>query len=117
MEEATRLIDIYNLCRDQLSRLEQHTYQCPAFSVVAAKANDWLNAFPHIKDWCLWIDEKHTLISNGLSTVVARLEQGAMPADAFNAFIKGIYHRIITENIDVNPQLRTLQWPALQSAG
>ena len=107
LEEATRLIDIYNLCRDQLSRLEQHTYQCPAFSVVAAKANDWLNAFPHIKDWCLWIDEKHTLISNGLSTVVARLEQGAMPADAFNAFIKGIYHRIITENIDVNPQLRT----------
>ena len=107
LEEAKHLIDIYGQCREQMSRLEQLTHQCSVISIVAAKANGWLTAFSGIKEWCLWIDEKHTLISNGLSTIVARLEQGAMPADAFNAFIKGIYHRIITENIDVNPQLRT----------
>lgn len=107
LEEAQCLIDIYGQCREQMSRLERHTHQCPAFKVVADKAIDWVAEFSGIKDWCLWVDEKHALINKGLSAIVARLEQGAAPADAFNAFIKGIYHRIITENIDANPQLRS----------
>ena len=59
-----------------------------------------------MRDWFHWVDKKQELLQAGLQGVVDTVEKGAAPRQAINAFLKGIYHRLISVAIDENPQLR-----------
>ena len=79
----------------------------PQLAEVLSRLDDWLQGYEGVKDWCLWVEEKRSLQAEGLTVIVGQLEEGLEPKAILDAFMKGIYHRIIVENIDKNPQLRT----------
>ena len=91
------------LCR----HLSSLVSDCPDTMTAATKSGEWLQAFGGIKDWYLWIEEKRQLTASGLSAIAEQMEQGLQPQEALDAFMKGIWHRIIVKTVDSNPQLRT----------
>ena len=106
LEQTNTLLEIFGHLKALLKHLSELTDNCSDLAAVLEKVESWLTAFSGMKDWYLWVEEKRALQRDGLSIIVDRLEQGVMPDIAFDSFMKGIYHKIITTNIDSNPQLR-----------
>lgn len=106
LEQSNALLETYNHLKSLLMHLSELTDNSSDLASVLQKVETWLTAFSGMKDWYLWVEEKRALQRDGLSIIVEKLEQGILPGVAFDSFMKGIYHRIITTNIDNNPQLR-----------
>ena len=106
LEQSNALLETYSRLKSLLIHLSELTDSCSDLAAVLEKVETWIASFSGMKDWYLWVEEKRALQCDGLSIIVERLEQGVMPEAAFDSFMKGIYHRIITTNIDNNPQLR-----------
>lgn len=66
----------------------------------------WLSNYNGIKDWYHWVDKKRELKQMGALPVVALIEEGVLPNEAMNGFLKGMYHVLIETAIDENEQLR-----------
>lgn len=67
----------------------------------------WLDNYALTKDWCHWVDKKRELTSLGLTPVVQMIEaEGKSPTAAVNAYVKGLYHQMITTAIDDSQLLR-----------
>lgn len=66
----------------------------------------WLGNYNGIKDWYHWVDKKRELKQMGVLPVVALIEEGVIPYEAMNGFLKGMYHVLIETAIDENEQLR-----------
>ena len=63
--------------------------------------------YASVKDWCHWVDKKRELTTLGLQPVVQMIEaEGRRPAAAISAYVKGLYHQMITAAIDDSQQLR-----------
>ena len=107
VESAQKLHALQEKLRQLRNRLDQLVYSCASPAEIAKNTDLWLQSYDGIKDWYLWVEEKHALIDCGLLVIVEKLEEGVLPQEAFDAFMKGIYHRIVVMNIDNNPQLRT----------
>ena len=79
---------------------------------LLAKAEQWLSNFDKMRDWYHWTVLKHEFIGMGLPSIVNSIEQRteASPyrrnCDVLLAYVKAIYHRLITDTIDANEQLR-----------
>ena len=75
---------------------------------VLAHAEQWLGSFDKLRDWQHWVEKKHVLTDLGLGSVVSAIEQHATPSPLalLKAYAKAIYHRLISETIDANEQLR-----------
>lgn len=104
---SSNILDLYQQIIDNVKDINANTINNLSLSQVKNCANVWIDYFDNVKDWCLWIDEKHALLEAGLNAIVDKLEHaGDEPIIAVNAFMKGIYHRIIRTTIDENDQLR-----------
>ena len=66
----------------------------------------WLSNYNGIKDWYHWVDKKRELKQMGALPVVTLIEEGVIPNEAMNGFLKGMYHVLIKTAIDENEQLR-----------
>lgn len=73
---------------------------------IAASLSRWLDGYQQMKDWYLWTDKKHELCQANLQSVVTQLEKGGKPQEVIPAFLKGIYHYLISVAIDSDEQLR-----------
>ena len=73
---------------------------------LVTHVDDWLDHYHSINDWYHWVDKKRELQEMHAAPVVEMIERGIRPAQAMNAFMKGIYHELIKEAIDANEQLR-----------
>ena len=66
----------------------------------------WLDNYRRVNDWYHWVDKKREMTQLGMIPVIEMIEQGASPSAAINAFMKGMYHKLIKIVIDENDQLR-----------
>ena len=106
LEQSKDFLNVYEHITTLVKHLLELTDNSFSLSEIFVNVDTWLPAFSGMKDWYLWVDEKRALKRDGLSIIVDRLENGVQPNIAFDSFMKGIYHRIISKNIDNNPQLR-----------
>ncbi len=106
LEQSKDFSNVYEHIKALVKHLLELTENSFSLSEIFANVDTWLPAYSGMKDWYWWVDEKRTLKRDGLSIIVERLENGVQPNMAFDSFMKGIYHRIISKNIDNNPQLR-----------
>ena len=73
---------------------------------IVAYEDKWIAGFRNVRDWYHWVDKKRELVEMGAVPVVTMIEEGTSPAEAMNAFLKGMYHVLIKAAIDENEQLR-----------
>jgi len=109
MQQANRVGDLHRQLQQQTARLATLTAPPSPFTpdTVAAIADRWLGACEQMKDWCLWTEKKREMMAQQMAPVVAAVEQGVAPADAVEAYVKAVYHRLIDQAIDGDDQLRT----------
>lgn len=103
---AQGLLDTYSSINTAVSHLAENTCNRPETDDVIARTAVWLDSYSKIKDWYQWVALKQSLTQQGLAVIAERMEQGEQPRAAFDALLKGMYHRIIIKEIDSNPQLR-----------
>ena len=73
---------------------------------IVGHAVSWTDNYQQMKDWYHWVSKKQQLHQLRLQPAIAMIEQGTSPQEAVNAFLKGIFHRLIGTTIDGNEQLR-----------
>ena len=104
---SDELLDTFQRLEHLVSRLGQLTASHPTIEGTAPHVEQWIANYSYIKDWCHWVDKKRELDSLGLMPAVRMMEDdGTMPTAAINAYVKGLYHQIITTAIDDNSYLR-----------
>jgi len=107
MEEANTILSLYRQLTDITGQIAAKTNKKNASEVIASSLDRWLRGYQQMKDWYLWTDKKHELCQMNLQTVVDRIEKGGKPQDVIPAFLKGVYHYLISLAIDSDAQLRT----------
>ena len=73
---------------------------------IVACEDKWIAGFRNVRDWYHWVDKKRELGEMGAVPVITMIEEGTSPAEAMNAFLKGMYHVLIKAAIDENEQIR-----------
>ena len=106
LQDAVPLVSIHQ----ELKTLMQdfHTLTLLQYSQedLVAHIDTWLAHFQKMGDWYHWVDQKRALTQLGIAPVIKKIEQGASPLGAMNAFMKGMFHELIETAIDENEQLR-----------
>ena len=96
----------YDHIADLLGKLAALTHRSSTAQPSPETVSRWLDGYGQMRDWYHWVDMKQTLLGMGMQAVVSRIETGTSPRQAVNAYLKGMYHQLITAAIDGNPQLR-----------
>ena len=97
----------YSMSRKRITKhLNALTIQEMTSDDIVAHADQWLNGFRNVRDWYHWVDKKRELGQMGCLPVITMIEEGTSPAEAMNAFLKGMYQVLIRSAIDENEQLR-----------
>ena len=73
---------------------------------IVTHADQWMAGYRKVRDWYHWVDKKRELEGMGCLPVIIKIEEGTRPAEAMNAFLKGMYQVLIRSAIDENEQLR-----------
>ncbi len=101
------LLGTFRQLEDLTGRLGRLTASQPTVDGTAPNVERWTSNYDAVKDWCHWVEKKRELTSLGLQPLVQMIEtEGRQPTAAINAYIKGLYHQMITAAIDDNQQLR-----------
>ena len=101
------ILDLYCQLTALKEQLDSKTNKENPIEVMATSMNKWLEGYPQMKDWYLWTNKKRELCQMNLQPVVALLEKGEKPQEVIPAFLKAIFHRLITVAIDDDEQLRS----------
>ncbi len=90
---------------DRLGQLTASRHAIDADSTQ--RFSGWIANYALVRDWCHWVDKKRELNAAGLTPVVTMIEtEGRSPAAAIGAYLKGMYHQMVTTAIDDSQQLR-----------
>ena len=106
-QDSVYLLDLYqqlNIFKDQLAA---KTNKKNSSEEIAASLNRWLEGYQLMKDWYLWTDKKRELYQMELQTIAPLLEKGEKPQEVIPAFLKSVYHYLISVAIDADEQLRS----------
>ena len=104
---ADALLGTFRQLESLVGRLGRLTASQPTVDGTATNVERWMANYASVKDWCHWVDKKRELTTLGLQPVVQMIEsEGCRPAAAISAYVKGLYHQMITAAIDDSQQLR-----------
>ena len=106
-QDSVYLLDVFQQLNDLKDQLAAKTNQKNSSEEIAASLNRWLDGYQQMKDWYLWTDKKRELCQQNLQTVVSHVETGEEPKEVIPAFLKGVYHYLISVSIDADEQLRS----------
>jgi len=104
--DAESIIGISHHLDSLTDRLKSITMHANTKAEIINHQDEWLGNYQKIKDWYHWVDKKRELGQMGAVPVIPMIEEGTSPAEAINAFLKGMYHELIKTAIDGNEQLR-----------
>ena len=106
LRDMKPVIADYDHITDLLGKLAALTHRSSTAQPSPETVRRWLDGYGQMRDWYHWVDMKQTLLGMGMQAVVSRIETGTSPRQAVNAYLKGMYHQLITAAIDGNAQLR-----------
>ncbi len=106
LRQTERIMDIDSHLSSLLDGINRNAVTTYSRSDISQSASRWLGSYASVRDWFFWVDIKQKMKRMGLQPVVRLVENGAKPADAVNAFLKGMFHLLIRHAIDQNDQLR-----------
>lgn len=106
-QDSEYLLDVFQQLNDLKDQLAAKTNQKNSSEEIAASLNRWLDGYQQMKDWYLWTDKKRELCQQNLQNVVSHVETGEEPKEVIPAFLKGVYHYLISVSIDADEQLRS----------
>lgn len=104
--DAESLLSVNKTVADLIEKYKGMTTTQGNREEIISHLDVWLENYPKMRDWYHWVDRKRALKSMDAMPVVAKIEEGASPVAAMNAFLKGMYHVLIESAIDGNEQLR-----------
>ena len=107
MQDANGILSLHQQMNDLTNQLASKTRQKNSMAEIVGALGRWLDGYAQMKDWYLWTEKKNELCEMKLQTVVQRIEKGEQPQDVIPAFLKGVYHHLISIAIDADEQLRT----------
>ena len=106
-DDSTDLLSLFQQLNELTGQLSEKTNKKNSSEIIAASLESWLEGYQQMKDWYLWTDKKRELEQMHLQPVIAQLEKGEKPQDAIPAFLKAVYHYLISVAIDADEQLRS----------
>lgn len=106
-QDSVYLLDVFQQLNDLKDQLAAKTNQKNSSEEIAASLNRWLDGYQQMKDWYLWTDKKRELCQMNLQAVVSHVENGEEPKEVIPAFLKSVYHNLISVSIDADEQLRS----------
>lgn len=106
-QDSEYLLDVFLQLNDLKDQLAAKTNQKNSSEEIAASLNRWLDGYQQMKDWYLWTDKKRELCQMNLQAVVSHVENGEEPKEVIPAFLKSVYHYLISVSIDADEQLRS----------
>lgn len=106
-QDSVYLLDVFQQLNDLKDQLAAKTNQKNSSEEIAASLNRWLDGYQQMKDWYLWTDKKRELCQMNLQAVVSHVENGEEPKEVIPAFLKSVYHYLISVSIDADEQLRS----------
>ena len=106
-DDTDAIISLYRKLMEITDQLAAKTNKKNRLDEIATSLSRWLEGYHQMKDWYLWTDKKSELCQMNLQTIVDEIEEGEKPQVVIPAFIKGIYHLLISIAIDSDEQLRT----------
>ena len=106
VEDAGTIVSINGNLTSLTERLKAATVHDCSKEEVISRLDGWLSHYHEMRDWYHWVDKKRELTEMEALPVITMIEEGTDPAEAINAFLKGIYHQLIRKAIDENQQLR-----------
>ena len=104
--DATPVISVYQEVTALTDKLKALTTPDCAKELIIERMDSWMMHYDKMNDWYHWVDKKRMLKFLEVGPVIAMIENGSIPAEAMNAFLKGLYHMLIKLAIDENEQLR-----------
>lgn len=107
IQDSEYLLDVFQQLNDLKDQLAAKTNQKNSSEEIAASLNRWLDGYQQMKDWYLWTDKKRELCQQNLQAVVSHIEKGEEPKEVISAFLKSVYHYLISVSIDADEQLRS----------
>ena len=106
-QDSVYLLDVFQQLNDLKDQLATKANQKNSSEEIAASLNRWLDGYQQMKDWYLWTDKKRELCQMNLQAVVSHVENGEEPKEVIPAFLKSVYHYLISVSIDADEQLRS----------
>ena len=106
LQDASTVVAANQELTALMEKLNALTVQKLTKEEVSKHQEAWLDNYRKINDWYHWVDKKREMMQMGAAPVVGMIEEGVSPAEAMNAFLKGMFHLLIKTTIDGNEQLR-----------
>ena len=106
LHDAESLLEVNSELVELTEELRRLTILPNSKDDIIRHLRRWQDNYQRIRDWYHWVDKKREMNQMGLQPVVSMIEEGTQPAEAVNAYLKGVFHRLITTAIDGNEQLR-----------
>ena len=104
--DADAVISLNNTLDELTRKFCALTANQPDRETIEHNIDKWLDNWQLVRDWYHWIAKKQELLQMNALPVVSLIESGQSPAAAVSAYLKSMYHQLITLAIDENEQLR-----------